>query len=401
MTDLERQLRAYAETLDEAVPPVHELARRRPPTTTTPRRTPSWVLGVAAAAVVVAIVGSVAVLVSWRTPTEEAASTSITTSSTIPDGSETTVPVSIAPSEYVTLVSDRPVYAGGENGDVGGRPRVAAGPVTIVDGAYHTVFAAGGSDDVWEAVFHGTSDDGSTWTIDPRPTVFDAVVGASDLLIGSIDRLEDGTWVMYYHVAFDTGGHGNHVYEYTIGRATASAPGGPWIADATPALVPGPEGAWDSAAIRNPAVVRQGDSWLMFYTGSQKDASGGMHSAMGMATSRDGVAWEKLSEPVFVGDPRLAWEEGSVAKTDVVWTGQRYLLLYAGRTGGTRGLATSPDGVTWDRVDDDPVLTGFDVPRPAIFSTSMLVDGDRIRLYVSNGGHRTTSAVYEMELTVP
>ena len=26
------------------------------------------------------------------------------------------------------------------------------------------------------------------------------------------------------------------------------------------------------------------------------------------------------------------------------------------------------------------------------------VDGDRIRVYVSNGGHRTTSSVYEMEL---
>jgi hypothetical protein len=44
------------------------------------------------------------------------------------------------------------------------------------------------------------------------------------------------------------------------------------------------------------------------------------------------------------------------------------------------------------------VLTGLDVPRSAIFSTSMLVDGDRIRVYVSNGGHRTTSSVYEMEL---
>lgn len=206
---------------------------------------------------------------------------------------------------------------------------------------------------------------------------------------------------MYYHVAFDTGGHGDHVYEYSIGRATAPAPGGPWVADPVAALSPGAEGAWDAAAIRYPAVVRQGGSWLMFYTGSRKDAAGVMHSAMGLATSRDGVVWEKMSEPVFTGDPRLAWEEGSVSKTDVAWTGDRYVLLYAGRTGGTRGLATSPDGITWIRVDDDPVLTGFDVPRPAIFSTSMLVDGARIRVYVSNGGHRTTSAVYEMDMILP
>jgi hypothetical protein len=401
VTDLERQLRTYAETLDAAAPPVDELARVDRQPTSTPRRTPAWMLGVAAAAVVVAIVGSVAIVTSWRSPTEDPASTSITTSPTIPTESETTVPASIAPSEYLELVSDRPAYAGGDDGDVGGRPRVAAGPVAIVDGTYHTLFAAGGSDDVWEAVFHGTSSDGSTWTIDPVPTRFEAVVGASDLYVGSIGRLDDGTWVMYYHVAFDSGGHGNHVYEYAIGRATASSPGGPWTADPTEVLVPGADGAWDSASIRYPSVVRQGESWLMFYTGARKDESGEMLSAMGLATSRDGVVWEKLSEPVFTGDPRLAWEEGSVTRTDVIWTGDRYVLLYAGRTGGTRGLAISADGITWDRVDDDPVLSGFDVPRPAIFSTSMLADGDRIRVYVSNGGHRTTSVVYEMELTVP
>ena len=45
------------------------------------------------------------------------------------------------------------------------------------------------------------------------------------------------------------------------------------------------------------------------------------------------------------------------------------------------------------------VLTTLDLPRPAIFTTSILVD-DCYRLYVSNGGSRTTSSVYEMVLSL-
>lgn len=398
MSDLERQIRAYASALDEAAPPLEDLAGPRSATRRQRRRAPAWAVAVAAAAIAV-VVGSVAVLSSLRDPADDTASTSLPASTTTTPGPSTTIQPTIAPSEYLTLVSETPTWSGGENGDVGGLPRVAAGPVALVDGTYHVVFSAGGEDDMWDAVFWATSPDGSTWAVDPVPVEFPAVQGAADLLIGSLERLDDGMWAIYYHVAFDTGGHGNHVYEYSFGRATAASLAGPWTADERPVLAPGPEGSWDAGAIRYPNVVRQGDSWLMYYTGyPARDGSEVGRGAMGLATSRDGIVWEKRSEPVFSGDPALAWEDGAISRIDVAWTGSRYLLLYSGRTGGSRGLAISPDGIGWDRVEDDPVLTGFDVPRPAIFSTSILVDGDRTRVYVANGGYRTTSAVYEMEL---
>jgi hypothetical protein len=85
----------------------------------------------------------------------------------------------------------------------------------------------------------------------------------------------------------------------------------------------------------------------------------------------------------------------------VVWDGDRYLVVYAGRTGGSRGLATSADGVEWQRVSEQPILTAVDLPRPTILSASLYVDGDGAGLYVSNGGYRTTSAVYDVALDVP
>jgi predicted GH43/DUF377 family glycosyl hydrolase len=124
-------------------------------------------------------------------------------------------------------------------------------------------------------------------------------------------------------------------------------------------------------------------------------------SALGLATSQDGTNWTKRSEPVFVGRPDLPWEDGAADRTSVAWDGERYLLVYAGRTGGSRGLATSPDGVEWQRVSEQPILTAVDLPRPTILSASLFVEEGRTSLFVSNGGYRTTSAVYEMELDIP
>ena len=103
--------------------------------------------------------------------------------------------------------------------------------------------------------------------------------------------------------------------------------------------------------------------------------------------------------PVFTGSRDLAWEDGAASKATVARDGDLWIMLYAGRTGGSRGLATSTDGISWQRVVERPVLTSLDVPRPAIFTTSLLVDGG-YRLYVANGGRRTTSSVFEMRLSL-
>lgn len=418
MSELEHQLRAYAQELDASAPPVEhlvpEIAESDDGATVVPlsRRTPTWTVILGAAAIVIVAIGSVAILASMREPSIQVATTP---SSSEPDPNTpvasvtTTTPPPIEQSRYAHLVSEVPLYSGGEGGAVGTLPLVGAGQVAVFDDVSHMLFAAGGEDDVWENVFHATSTNGSAWVVDPAPVTLSGVEGAADLDIGSVDVLADGTWVMYYGVAFDVGGHGNHIYEYAIRRATATSPTGPWTTDLEPMLVPGDEGTWDAAAVKSPSVVWQGDSWLMFYTGHGYEPKDGEApppgmvgaSALGLATSQDGITWIKRSEPVFVGRADLPWEGGAVARTSVAWDGDRYLVVYAGRTGGSRGLATSADGVEWQRVSEQPILTAVDLPRPTILSASLYVDGDRTGLYVSNGGYRTTSAVYDVALDVP
>lgn len=412
MSEIERQIRAYAETLDGAAPSVEELAERSRSSSPERRRRaiPSWVMAAGAAALVAITVGSAFVLGSLREPTEEGASTSVTavTSTTLSDPASTTAPTPVVgPSEYVSLVSDLPIYRGGEDGDVP-HPRVSAGPVVLDDGVYHTLFAAGGDEETWEKVYHAVSVDGTTWQVDPDPVTFPGVEGAASLFIGSMLRLDDGTWAAYFDVAYDVGGHGNHIFEYAIRRATAADPAGPWQVDSEPLLLP-TKGTWDEKGIMNPSVFVDQSGWRMYYTGHSGEAADpdlapeGMPgaSAMGLAESPDGIVWTKHEMPVFTGDQGSPWEEGAVSRADVAWLGDRYAVLYAGRTGGSRGLATSVDGFDWVRVDDEPILTSLDLPRPAIFSTSWFVDDGANRLYVSNGGYRTTSSVYEMTIDVP
>lgn len=407
MRDIGDQIRAYAQSLDAEAPSLDEIvaASEDPRSAAGIRRVPSWLAVAGAAVAAVLVVGSATALIALRQPTDGTAGTSIPTSSVAT--STVDVPTSVgspglAPSPYVSLVSDVPVYSGGEAGDVGGLPAVDAGPIYVSDGVYHTLFAAGGEDEVWDAVYHATSPDGSAWTVDPEPVAMPGVEGAASLVVGSLDQLDDGLWVTYFHVAFDVGGHGNHLYEFAIRRATAAVPGGPWTVDPNPVLLPGNETDWDGGSVKYPSVVRTNSGWVMFYAGypSGPETKESMASGLGYAVSEDGVTWKRDAEPVFIGEGE-SWDQGSVSRVTVSLVDDRFVVLYSGRTGGSRGAAVSGDGRSWTRIGDGPILTALDVPRPSIFTVSLFDDGEVARLYVSNGGYRSSSAVYEMELLLP
>lgn len=411
MSELDRQLRSYAEQLDASAPSVEQLAQRATdPTPAMRRRTPVWAVVAGAAAVAAVALGSAALLGSLREPADEGtATTSVapTTPTTTLDTPVTTAVPIFTESPYVDLVSDTPIYAGGAEGNVGGHPMVDAGPMVITDDGYHTLFAAGGDDEVWDAVFYARSDDGSTWQIRQDPVAFPGIEGAASLVIQSLLQLEDGSWMTFFHVAHDVGGHGAHVFEYQIGSASAPAPDGPWTVNPDPLLLPD-ETAWDSYAVMYPNVFRSADGWTMFYTGYAKEPKNGEEvpegqvgaGAVGLARSSDGLTWTKEPLPVFTGDKASSWEESAATRATVATSDGQWVMLYAGRTGGSRGMATSADGTTWERVSSEPILTALDLPRPAIFTVSFLQDGDTMRLYASNGGRRTTSSVYEMELSL-
>lgn len=122
-------------------------------------------------------------------------------------------------------------------------------------------------------------------------------------------------------------------------------------------------GHFDSNHIHAPMVVKDGDRYRMWYSGSDRGTN--EYHRIGYAESRDGIEWARRSEPVIVprttdgyvttpailrnADGSLRREEGLLK----LWFGGHNLMC-------DLHLATSRDGITWTEVQREPLnLTGY------------------------------------------
>lgn len=119
-------------------------------------------------------------------------------------------------------------------------------------------------------------------------------------------------------------------------------------------LSPRPETGWEDT-INRPVVLKREDGYHLWYTG-QSDG----RSAIGYATSADGVSWKRTSDkPVL--SPDKAWEKVAVMCPHVLWD-QNAKLFRMWYSGGEQyepdaiGYATSPDGRTWNKFANNPVF---------------------------------------------
>lgn len=93
---------------------------------------------------------------------------------------------------------------------------------------------------------------------------------------------------------------------------------------ANPVLQGGSKGEWDEAGIERPVVLHLGrEDWRLWYSCAGKGRS------IGLATSKDGVHWEKHpGNPVF--EPAEDWEGGYISPTSVLWVNGEFYLYYWG-----------------------------------------------------------------------
>ena len=145
--------------------------------------------------------------------------------------------------------------------------------------------------------------------------------------------IKDGaTYVMYY-AGLDSSGVAK------IGRATASAPNGPYTRAAAPVLDVGSSTQFDATSVKDPVVVKVdvGD-YRMLYTGVET-LDGTKIERVGYATSSDGVSWTKQG---VVLDPSLtayASDESGLEPAGLLVDGSTLHVWTSGvdRTGRTRG----------------------------------------------------------------
>ncbi len=125
-----------------------------------------------------------------------------------------------------------------------------------------------------------------------------------------------------------------------------------------PQVVLGPraETGWEND-INRPYVLKRADGYHLWYTGQAKG-----RSWIGYATSPDGVTWKRMSDkPVLTADQ--SWEKNvAVMCPSVCWDKENKLfrMWYSGgeqNEPNAIGAATSPDGLTWKKNLANPIFT--------------------------------------------
>lgn len=209
---------------------------------------------------------------------------------------------------------------------------------------WYTVLAPG---ETAEKICFADSSDGFNWA------THGAVLtgGSWDVCVLKPVVLYDGTiYKMWYLGAVAVGSP-----IQKVGYATSSD-GVTWTKHTTPVLIPGGNGGWDDFTISTMTVFFDGTHYMMWY--SAEDYSAGT-TRMGVATSTDGISWVKYSNnPVLEPIPN-SWESGHVWAGPVILNGEHYEMWYTGQTRdypGRIGLATSIDGFSWARYENNPVL---------------------------------------------
>lgn len=97
--------------------------------------------------------------------------------------------------------------------------------------------------------------------------------------------------------------------------------------------------------VTHPCLVVTGDSWRLFYSVHDR-ASDGKRAEIMTAVSSDGVSWDRAGTVLAPSDDETALSEPSVLVR------QRYFTMIFVCDDGSRttlDLATSRDGVSWDR----------------------------------------------------
>lgn len=183
-----------------------------------------------------------------------------------------------------------------------------------------------------------------------------------------------------------------------VGLATSSD-GIRWTVanDGKPVLDFGPGGAFDDAGIAHPFVLRVGGTFMMWYGGIDGRAGrdvgvGPAHvriERIGLATSPDGIHWERANggRPVLdIGAPG-AIDAVQATGCHVIRRGGAFVMWYGAYDGThTIGVATSPDGVHWEKRNGGRPVTGLTGSKQ--LGPSVHFDGSRY-LMLHNSTMRT------------
>lgn len=158
-----------------------------------------------------------------------------------------------------------------------------------------------------------------------------------------------------------------------------------------PVYTVSPPGEWDSGSVTCFNVKRADSLYWMWYSASGHPG-GEPTSVIGVATSEDGVQWQRHPDPILTPGPRGSWDQHMVGNPEGLYDEGIFKLWYIGRdtVSGTNGIgyATSQDGFQWTKHGTSPVIT----EPSGVGCLAVVRDGDSLYTwYMSQGLNRASS----------
>lgn len=299
----------------------------------------------------------------------------------------------------------------------------AADASVIEDGGgyrmYYTDYDRGPNGEDGSGICMALSPDGAAWAIPGAegsavpPFVMEGIEGSQEEDLETCFCLRwKGEYFLYY-CGYPRAGvevyPGSGLRE-TMGSAVylaRSPDGAQFTRHGPPVLERGAAGAFDEDAVFSPSVIPYGEGLFMAYAGHRYDPALPSGVSVLGAYSADGVQWTKVNEPLLLPGGQypadhpasgLGWmRDGSGEPEIVAEADGSFSLFFTGLDdgAGTRsiGAAKAPDPWGPYAIDPEPVLrasaSGFD--SGAVLAPSVLVEGDRLRLWYNAMGSGESS----------
>ncbi|MDQ6677562.1 MAG: hypothetical protein M3Z09_09735 [Acidobacteriota bacterium] len=219
---------------------------------------------------------------------------------------------------------------------------------------YRMWYEAVGRDGVTR-VGYATSSDGLTWT--KMGIVMSPEGWERDEVSPNSILLEDGLYKMWYH----GGGfqeEGKRLGTGQIGYAT-SRDGLSWAKDmANPVIAVGEDGSFEDGQVVDARVLKAGNVYRMYYTGQNRNT---LLKSLALATSPDGVTWTKYTDNPLLGPDRFGGWGGAFIVHGGIWN------LWHARSDDSSGIVYkwSLDGISWNDGPSNPVLVPSGDPSAA------------------------------------
>jgi len=162
-------------------------------------------------------------------------------------------------------------------------------------------------------------------------------------------------WRMYY-TGWGFNGPGT---KWALGLAESFDGGTTWTRLGDEPILPrGDKSSPDGAGACVPMVLRVGDRWFMWYTAGQLNPAGHQNIHICLATSRDGVTWEKhANNPVLTDDFTDGAARSVTSRCYVRHDRGVFRMWYSFAKPNYRiCYAESLDGIVWERAPISPVL---------------------------------------------